>query len=69
MSIIPILAKTKNGVSMFDTIDNSELIEYKKKGWVKTIGATTAPLGFGWYNNGESRFSGKIKTAIAKELK
>jgi len=33
------------------------------KGWKKTIGAN-APLGYEWYSNGESRFSGKRKIAL-----
>jgi hypothetical protein len=36
------------------------------KGFVKTIDATTAPRGFEWYNNGESRFSGKRKSVLVK---
>jgi len=37
------------------------------KGWKKTIGATTAPIGYVWYNNGESRFSGKRESMLVKE--
>ena len=36
------------------------------KGWKKTIGASTAPRGYEWYSNGESRFSGKRKIALVK---
>ena len=32
--------------------------------WQKTIGATTAPHGYEWWNNGESRFSGKRKMEL-----
>ena len=35
-------------------------------GWKKTIGASTAPRGYEWYSNGESRFSGKRKIALVK---
>jgi hypothetical protein len=35
--------------------------------WQKTIGATTAPDGYEWYNNGESRFSGKRKIVLKKK--
>jgi len=36
------------------------------KGWVKTYGVT-APNGYDWYSNGESRFSGKRKIALVKK--
>ena len=36
------------------------------KGYRKTIGATTAPNGYSWYNNGKSRFSGKRKSVLVK---
>jgi len=36
------------------------------KGWIKTIGATTAPFGYEWYNNKESRFSDKRRSALVK---
>jgi hypothetical protein len=36
------------------------------KGYIKTIGATTAPRGYDWYNNGKSRFSGRRKIALVK---
>lgn len=36
------------------------------KGYIKTIGATTAPRGYAWYNNGKSRFSGKRKIVLVK---
>jgi len=36
-------------------------------GYHKTIGATTAPHGFEWYNNGESRFHGKRKSVLVKK--
>ena len=37
------------------------------KGFVKTIGATTAPRGFALYNNKQSRFSGKRKIVLVKK--
>jgi len=37
------------------------------KGYRKTRGATTAPRGAEWYNNGESRFSGKRKSVLVKK--
>jgi len=39
------------------------------KGWSVTKGATTAPRGYVWINNGESRFSGKRKSALLKKKK
>lgn len=39
------------------------------RGWRKTRGATTAPRGFSWYSNGESRFSGKRKIVLVKDKK
>lgn len=36
------------------------------KGWVKTQGAI-APRGFEWYNNNESRFTGKRKIALIEK--
>lgn len=38
----------------------------KPKGWKETKGATTAPKGYTWINNGKSRFGGKRKTALVK---
>jgi len=37
------------------------------KGYRKTQGAITAPRGAVWYNNGESRFSGKRKSVLVKK--
>lgn len=39
------------------------------KGFRRTIGASTAPRGYEWYNNGESRFSGKRKIILIKKSK
>ena len=39
----------------------------KPKGFTKTKGATTAPIGFSWHNNGQSRFSGKRKSVLVKD--
>ncbi len=39
------------------------------KGWIKTRGATTAPIGYEWYNNRKSRFSGKRKIVLVKKKK
>jgi len=36
------------------------------KGWTKVIDATTAPNGYVWYSNGESRFSNKRKIVLVK---
>ena len=37
------------------------------KGYRRTRGATTAPVGFEWWNNGESLFSGKRKSVLVKK--
>lgn len=34
------------------------------QGWKETEGATTAPNGYKWYNNGESMFGGKYKHGL-----
>ncbi len=37
------------------------------EGWRKLEGATTAPLGYSWYSNGKSRFSGEFKAVLVKD--
>lgn len=37
---------------------------FKVNGWQVDKGATTAPKGYTWINNGESRFGGKFKQAL-----
>lgn len=37
------------------------------KGYVKTLGAQTAPNGYAWYDNGQSFLSGKRKFVLVKE--
>lgn len=37
-------------------------------GWRVDKGATTAPKGLTWVNNGESRFSGKFKQALVPTI-
>jgi hypothetical protein len=39
------------------------------RGYTKTIGATTSPRGYCYYNNGKSRFSGKRKSVLVKVKK
>lgn len=39
------------------------------KGFVLTIGATTAPRGYRLYNNGKSRFTGKQKSVLVEYKK
>ena len=34
------------------------------EGWVKN---DKAPVGYSWYNNGKSRFSGEYKCALVKD--
>lgn len=37
------------------------------KGYTKLENATTAPLGYTWYSNGKSMFSGERKTVLVKD--
>lgn len=37
------------------------------KGWKETKGATTAPRGYKWIDNGKSLFGGKHQSAFIKE--
>lgn len=46
---------------------NVNIYEEKPKGWIKNEGATTAPRGYSWYNNGESRFGGNYQNALVHE--
>jgi len=39
------------------------------KGWKRIKGATTAPHGYAWYNNGASRFGLKYKSVLVKSKK
>jgi hypothetical protein len=43
-----------------------KVLDRVPKGYRKTQGATSAPVGAAWYNNGESRFSGKRKSVLVK---
>lgn len=46
----------------------TEIKVYKRKpaGWKETNGATTAPRGYKWIDNGKSRFGGKRRSALLK---
>ena len=37
------------------------------KGWKYTEGATTAPFGYAWANNGKSRFGGEYESALVRD--
>ena len=37
------------------------------EGFIKTEGATTAPKGYTWYNNGKSRFGGEYENVLVKD--
>ena len=39
------------------------------KGFVKTVGATTAPRGFELFDNRQSRFSGRREIVLVKKRK
>lgn len=45
------------------------VVAYNKlpKGWKYDPGATTAPRGYRWANNGKSRFGGEFKQALVKQ--
>jgi len=48
-------------------IDNRKRVNKAPKGWRKTQGALTAPIGYEWYNNSKSAISGKRKSVLVKE--
>lgn len=39
------------------------------KGWKECKGASTAPVGYKWINNGKSRFGGEYKNKLIKAEK
>lgn len=43
------------------------IVDKVPEGYQKTHGTTTQPIGYSWYNNGESRFSGKRKSVLVKD--
>lgn len=49
----------------------TEIKVYKRKpaGWKETNGATTAPRGYKWIDNGKSHFGGKRRSALLKTKK
>nr|DAW42966.1 MAG TPA: hypothetical protein [Caudoviricetes sp.] len=40
--------------------------ENAPKGWKPIVEATNQPIGYEWYSNGKSRFSGGYKAALVK---
>lgn len=45
---------------------NVNIMETMPEGWKILDGATTAPRGYVWIYNGESRFGGKYQSALLK---
>ena len=46
-----------------------KVLTKKPSGWKKIKGATNAPAGYTWCNNGKSLFSGEYKQALVKNPK
>ena len=46
-----------------------KVLNRKPSGWKKIKGATNAPSGYTWCNNGKSLFSGEYKQALVKDQK
>lgn len=44
-----------------------KILNKKPSGWKKIKGATNAPVGYTWCNNGKSLFSGEYKQALVKK--
>ena len=44
----------------------TKIVNEVPKGYTELTGATTAPLGYTWYYNGKSLFSGERKTVLVK---
>lgn len=60
------------GTSSGGSVKNSLGREVKKlnsapAGWKPIKNATTAPKGYTWYSNGESRFGGKRQEALIRD--
>lgn len=53
----------KEGNQKFKAI---RVYERKPNGWKVNEGATTAPVGYQWINNGKSLFGGKRKSGLLK---
>ena len=45
----------------------TKTVDTVPEGWIKTEGATTAPKGYTWYNNGKSRFGGEYQNVLVKD--
>ncbi len=57
----------KNDLGEKTMVERRKKLNKLPKGWVKTKGATTAPNGYYWANNGKSRFKPGRKNALIKE--
>ena len=59
-------AKTQQQIEKF--IEHGGRVEDTiPEGFIKTEGATTAPKGYTWYNNGKSRFGGEYENVLVKD--
>lgn len=59
-------AKTQQQIDRF--IERGGRVEDTvPEGFIKTEGATTAPKGYTWYNNGKSRFGGEYQNVLVKD--
>ena len=44
-------------------------LETLPEGWKRVEGATTAPVGWYWANNGKSHFSAEYRHALVREVR
>lgn len=49
--------------------EGTKIVKEIPKGYVEVTDATTAPLGYTWYSNNKSYFSGERKTVLVKNKK
>lgn len=45
---------------------NVKVYDYVPKGYKKIEGAATQPIGYEWYSNNKSRFSGEYESCLVK---
>lgn len=59
--------KTKEEIEAWIKSKNITVYDSVPDGWVRTIGALTAPRGYFWANNGGNPFDGTCKRALIRE--
>lgn len=71
---INILPQAEKAVEQPKTIEKTipqqvttKTVDTVPEGWIKTEGATAAPKGYTWYNNGKSRFGGEYQNVLVKD--